>query len=152
MSVVRAFAAMVRGEGEVAAPRVIAWGHTAVAFCTPEGLGSKDVEISVRGATLDVTVPRASAATIRFRYAAPRVDAVEPGLVDTEGGETAVVRGANFGVTPRNNTVLDVFLPAGVPLGVTFSFLIAAPMVNEVALGLLFGRLVALGPAKLYHQ
>ncbi|ABD87492.1 permease [Rhodopseudomonas palustris] len=28
---------------------------------------------------------------------------------------------------------------AGVPLGVTFSFLIAAPMVNEVALGLLFG-------------
>lgn len=30
------------------------------------------------------------------------------------------------------------FLGAGVPLGVTFSFLIAAPMVNEVALGLLF--------------
>ena len=28
---------------------------------------------------------------------------------------------------------------AGVPLGVTFSFLISAPMVNEVALGLLFG-------------
>lgn len=31
------------------------------------------------------------------------------------------------------------FLQAGVPLGVTFSFLIAAPMVNEVALALLFG-------------
>jgi hypothetical protein len=31
------------------------------------------------------------------------------------------------------------FVSAGVPLGVTFSFLIAAPMVNEVALGLLFG-------------
>jgi len=31
------------------------------------------------------------------------------------------------------------FLQAGVPLGVTFSFLISAPMVNEVALGLLFG-------------
>ncbi len=30
------------------------------------------------------------------------------------------------------------FLTAGVPLGVTFSFLIAAPMVNEVALALLF--------------
>jgi uncharacterized membrane protein YraQ (UPF0718 family) len=30
------------------------------------------------------------------------------------------------------------FLQAGVPLGVTFSFLISAPMVNEVALGLLF--------------
>lgn len=31
------------------------------------------------------------------------------------------------------------FLSAGVPLGVTFSFLIAAPMVNEIALALLFG-------------
>lgn len=30
------------------------------------------------------------------------------------------------------------FVSAGVPLGVTFSFLIAAPMVNEIALGLLF--------------
>lgn len=30
------------------------------------------------------------------------------------------------------------FLSAGVPLGVTFSFLISAPMVNEIALGLLF--------------
>ena len=31
------------------------------------------------------------------------------------------------------------FLQAGVPLGVTFSFLIAAPMVNEIALVMLFG-------------
>jgi len=31
------------------------------------------------------------------------------------------------------------FLQAGVPLGVTFSFLISAPMVNEIALVLLFG-------------
>src|SRR5450759_1526395 len=30
------------------------------------------------------------------------------------------------------------FVTAGVPLGVTFSFLIAAPMINEIALGLLF--------------
>lgn len=30
------------------------------------------------------------------------------------------------------------FLRAGVPLGVTFSFLVAAPMVNEIALGMLF--------------
>ncbi|MHB0913187.1 MAG: permease [Armatimonadota bacterium] len=38
------------------------------------------------------------------------------------------------------------FVEAGVPLGVTFSFLVAAPMVNEVALGLLasiFGWKVA---------
>lgn len=39
------------------------------------------------------------------------------------------------------------FLRAGVPLGVTFSFLVSAPMVNEVALGLLlvlFGWKIAL--------
>lgn len=39
------------------------------------------------------------------------------------------------------------FVSAGVPLGVTFTFLIAAPMVNEIALGLLlalFGWQVAL--------
>lgn len=33
------------------------------------------------------------------------------------------------------------FVSAGVPLGVTFSFLIAAPLVNEVALGLLWALL-----------
>lgn len=31
------------------------------------------------------------------------------------------------------------FVEAGIPLGVTFSYLVAAPMVNEVALGLLYG-------------
>jgi uncharacterized membrane protein YraQ (UPF0718 family) len=33
------------------------------------------------------------------------------------------------------------FVTAGVPLGVTFSFLVSAPMVNEVALAMLFGLL-----------
>ena len=41
------------------------------------------------------------------------------------------------------------FVEAGVPLGVTFSFLIAAPMVNEVAVVLLFG-LVGWRIAMLY--
>ena len=41
------------------------------------------------------------------------------------------------------------FVTAGVPLGVTFSFLIAAPMVNEIALGLLYG-LVGWKVATLY--
>jgi hypothetical protein len=31
------------------------------------------------------------------------------------------------------------FVQAGVPLGVTFSFLVAAPMINEIALTMLFG-------------
>jgi uncharacterized membrane protein YraQ (UPF0718 family) len=41
------------------------------------------------------------------------------------------------------------FVAAGVPLGVTFTFLISAPLVNEVALVLLFG-LVGPGVALLY--
>ncbi len=41
------------------------------------------------------------------------------------------------------------FVAAGVPLGVTMSFLIASPLVNEVAIALLFG-LFGLGPTVLY--
>lgn len=41
------------------------------------------------------------------------------------------------------------FVSAGVPLGVTMSFLIASPLVNEVALVLLLGSF-GLGPALLY--
>ncbi len=41
------------------------------------------------------------------------------------------------------------FVEAGVPLGATFSFLIAAPMINEVAVVLLFG-LFGWGTALLY--
>lgn len=33
------------------------------------------------------------------------------------------------------------FMTAGIPLGVTFSFLISAPMINEIALALLYGLL-----------
>ena len=51
--------------------------------------------------------------------------------------------GALFGIITPFCTCSAVplfigFLRAGVPLGVTFSFLVSAPMVNEVALGLLF--------------
>lgn len=41
------------------------------------------------------------------------------------------------------------FVAAGVPVGVTMSFLIASPLVNEVAIALLFG-LFGLGPTLLY--
>ena len=43
------------------------------------------------------------------------------------------------GAAPEDVPMFIGFVSAGVPLGVTFSFLISAPMVNEVALGLLFG-------------
>jgi len=41
------------------------------------------------------------------------------------------------------------FVAAGVPVGVTLSFLIASPLVNEVAIALLFG-LFGIGPTALY--
>jgi uncharacterized membrane protein YraQ (UPF0718 family) len=41
------------------------------------------------------------------------------------------------------------FVAAGVPLGVTLSFLIASPLVNEVAIGLLFA-MFGIGPTLLY--
>jgi uncharacterized protein len=41
------------------------------------------------------------------------------------------------------------FVAAGVPIGVTMSFLIASPLVNEIAIGLLFG-MFGLGPTVLY--
>jgi uncharacterized protein len=41
------------------------------------------------------------------------------------------------------------FVAAGVPLGVTLSFLIASPLVNEVAIDLLFG-MFGIGPTLLY--
>lgn len=41
------------------------------------------------------------------------------------------------------------FVAAGVPLGVTLSFLIASPLVNEVAVTMLFG-LFGIGPTLLY--
>lgn len=41
------------------------------------------------------------------------------------------------------------FVAAGVPIGVTMSFLIASPLVNEIAIGLLFG-MFGLGPTLLY--
>jgi uncharacterized membrane protein YraQ (UPF0718 family) len=41
------------------------------------------------------------------------------------------------------------FVAAGVPIGVTMSFLIASPLVNEVAIALLFG-MFGLGPTLMY--
>jgi uncharacterized protein len=73
-------------------------------------------------------------------------------LLARHGGGAAHVAAAGFGVVTPFCTCSAVplfigFLTAGIPLGVTFSFLISAPMVNEVALALLlalFGWKVAL--------
>lgn len=72
---------------------------------------------------------------------------VSPGrvrdILSRRGAGTGNVLASLFGIVTPFCSCSAVplfigFLRAGVPLGVTFSFLVAAPMVNEVALGLLF--------------
>jgi len=63
------------------------------------------------------------------------------------GRETIVCRQRHGRLTGHLNSLLHLFghttfigfVESGIPLGVTFSFLVAAPMINEVALVLLFG-------------
>jgi uncharacterized membrane protein YraQ (UPF0718 family) len=64
-------------------------------------------------------------------------------LLARRGGAWSNVLAAGLGVVTPFCSCSAVplfigFLTAGVPLGVTFSFLVSAPMVNEVALALLF--------------
>lgn len=76
---------------------------------------------------------------VRSYFSAERTRAILAGRNEAAGNVAA----ASLGIlTPFCScSAVPMFLgfvSAGVPLGVTFSFLIASPMVNEVALGLLF--------------
>jgi hypothetical protein len=77
---------------------------------------------------------------IRSFFSAERTRAMLAGRHEGAGNIAAATLGI---VTPFCSCsavpMFIGFVSAGVPLGVTFSFLISAPMVNEVALGLLFG-------------
>ncbi len=77
---------------------------------------------------------------VRSFFSAERTRAMLAGRHEGAGNVAAAALGI---VTPFCSCsavpMFIGFVSAGVPLGVTFSFLISAPMVNEVALGLLFG-------------
>jgi uncharacterized membrane protein YraQ (UPF0718 family) len=77
---------------------------------------------------------------VRSFFSAERTRALLAGKREGVGNALAASLGI---VTPFCScSAVPLFIgmvSAGVPLGVTFSFLISAPMVNEVALGLLFG-------------
>jgi hypothetical protein len=109
------------GEGEISKSNIIYWDHTRIIFSVPDGLGTKDIEISVRGNMLSELVPRNDIKTPRFRYLAPNITYIRigntgctpqggnrvvctPALADTEGGESTWVTGTNFGPSPRNTT------------------------------------------------
>jgi uncharacterized membrane protein YraQ (UPF0718 family) len=77
---------------------------------------------------------------IRSFFTAERTRAILAGKRESVGNVLAAMLGV---VTPFCScSAVPLFLgfvTAGIPLGVTFSFLISAPMVNEVALVLLYG-------------
>ncbi|MEI6915787.1 MAG: permease [Armatimonadota bacterium] len=80
------------------------------------------------------------AGIVRTFFAPERVRDLLAGRGESSGCILASVLGI---VTPFCNCsaipLFIGFVEAGVPLGVTFSFLIASPMINEVALAMLFG-------------
>ena len=152
-------------EGTSATPRHAHWGLllaalgvwiAAYACLTPFA----DVVVSAAG--LDAN-SRLGAAVHFFAYDTPKVLLLLTGVIFVMGvihtfvapeRTRAVLSGKRLGVGNVLAASLGVvtpfcscsavplfigFLSAGVPLGVTFSFLISAPMVNEVALALLFG-------------
>jgi hypothetical protein len=84
---------------------------------------------------------------IRSFFTPERTRAVLKGRRESVGNVLAALLGVVTPFCSCSAVPLFIgFVTAGVPLGVTFSFLIAAPMINEIALGLLlsmFGWKVA---------
>lgn len=79
---------------------------------------------------------------VRSFFSPERTRAMLAGRAEGVGNVAAAVLGVFTPFCSCSAVPLFVgFVSAGVPLGVTFSFLIAAPMINEVALGLLFALL-----------
>ena len=79
---------------------------------------------------------------IRSFFTAERTRRVLAGRRESAGNVLAALLGTVTPFCSCSAVPLFIgFVTAGVPLGVTFSFLISAPMVNEVALVLLFGLL-----------
>ena len=79
---------------------------------------------------------------IRTFFTAERTRKILAGKKESVGNVLAAILGIVTPFCSCSAVPLFIgFVTAGVPLGVTFSFLIAAPMVNEIALVLLYGLL-----------
>ncbi|MFB3916157.1 MAG: permease [Terriglobales bacterium] len=77
---------------------------------------------------------------VRSFFTPQRTRAILAGKREAAGNVLAVLLGVVTPFCSCSAVPLFIgFVTTGVPLGVTFSFLISAPMVNEVALVLLFG-------------
>jgi len=77
---------------------------------------------------------------VRSFFSPERTRRILAGKIETAGNVMAALLGIVTPFCSCSAVPLFIgFVTTGVPLGVTFSFLISAPMVNEVALVLLFG-------------
>jgi len=77
---------------------------------------------------------------IRSFFTAERARRILTGKRETVGNVLAALLGTVTPFCSCSAVPLFIgFVTAGIPLGVTFSFLVSAPMVNEVALALLYG-------------
>jgi uncharacterized protein len=77
---------------------------------------------------------------VRSFFTAERARKILAGKRETAGNVFAALLGTVTPFCSCSAVPLFIgFVTAGVPLGVTFSFLVSAPMVNEVALALLYG-------------
>ncbi len=77
---------------------------------------------------------------IRSRFTPERTRRILAGRRETVGSVLAALLGVVTPFCSCSAVPLFIgFVTTGVPLGVTFAFLVSAPMVNEVALVLLFG-------------
>jgi uncharacterized membrane protein YraQ (UPF0718 family) len=77
---------------------------------------------------------------VRSYFTAERARRILAGKRETVGNVFAALLGTVTPFCSCSAVPLFIgFVTAGVPLGVTFSFLVSAPMVNEVALALLYG-------------
>jgi hypothetical protein len=127
------------GEGEIASSNILLWTHSLIIFRSPEGLGTKDIELSIRGSTLSAVYPRNDQRTVRFRYLAPIVSKmvlistatgqdIQPALndvtrVSTEGNTRVALIGSNFGPTPIDFSIASnrIFTPDGVSVNVSLN-------------------------------
>ena len=97
------------GEGEVPFARILSWTHERIVLRPNEGVGLKEIRVSVRGSTLGLerfADPwRANQWTLA--YEPPRIESMTPATGSTDGGFIVELRGSNFGPRPGNFSTYD---------------------------------------------
>jgi hypothetical protein len=105
-------------EGEVHTSAIISWSQTRIVLRLPRGVGSRTLDLNLRGARLANTTepqlissrPAGTVTRVSVVYDAPMITSLTPRLVDTDGTSYVAVMGYGFGWAPPN--------AAGVPFDV----------------------------------